>query len=116
MVDADLRDQIVRIESDIEDLAKTLDGCRKAMLVSKVAIGAGGTVVLAYLLGPILFDPTILIAALAAIIGGVVGFGSNSSTSKQAVAAMKAADAQRAELIGMIDLRPVGARNGLQGS
>ena len=111
MVDADLRDQIVRIESDIEDLAKTLDGCRKAMLVSKVTIGAGGTVVLAYLLGPIRFDPTILIAALAAIIGGVVGFGSNSSTSKQAVAAMKAADAQRAELIGMIDQ---GARNGLQ--
>ncbi|MGC1644155.1 MAG: hypothetical protein WA781_26535, partial [Pseudolabrys sp.] len=60
-------------------------------------------------------DPTIVIGvALAAIIGGVVVLGSNSSTSKQTMAAMKAADAQRAELIGMIDLRSVGSRNGLQ--
>ncbi|MGC1939870.1 MAG: hypothetical protein WA697_16720 [Pseudolabrys sp.] len=47
-------------------------------------------------------------------VNGVVGFGSNSSTSKQTMAAMKAADAQRAELIGMIDLRSVGSRNGRQ--
>ena len=55
-----------------------------------------------------------MIGALAAIIGGVVGFGSNSSTAKQAMAAMKDAEAQRAKLIGMIDLRSVGSRNGLQ--
>jgi hypothetical protein len=41
------------------------------------------------------------------VIGGIVVFGSNTSTSKQA-AALKAAEAHRAELIGMIDLRPVG--------
>ena len=69
---------------------------------------------MAYFLG-IRLDPTIVIGALAAIIGGVVGFGSNSSTSKQIMAAMKSAETQRAELIGMIDLRAVGAsRNGLQ--
>ena len=79
------------------------------MLLSEVAIGAGAIGILAYFLGPIRFDPTILIGALAAIIGGVVGFGSNSITSKQTMAAMKAAEAQRAELIGMIDLRTVGA-------
>jgi hypothetical protein len=67
----------------------------------------------AYFLG-IRLDPTIVIGALAAIIGGVVGFGSNSSTSKQTMAAMKAVEAQRAKLIGMIDLRPVGTRNGRQ--
>ena len=37
-----------------------------------------------------------------------MAFGSNSSTSKQAMAAMKDAEAQRAKLIGMIDLRAVG--------
>jgi hypothetical protein len=95
-------------------LAETLDRCRKAMLLSKVAIGVGAVCALAYLLGAIGFDPTAMIGAIAAVIGGVVVFGSNSSTSKQTAAAMKAADAQRAELIGMIDLRSVGSRNGLQ--
>ncbi|MGC1591943.1 MAG: hypothetical protein WA770_17750, partial [Pseudolabrys sp.] len=105
MVDGDLRDQIARLESDIEQLAEGLERCRKAMLLSKEAVTAGGICILAYFLGPIRFDPTILIGALAAVIGGVVGFGSNSSTAKQAMAAMKDAEAQRAKLIGMIDLR-----------
>ena len=56
MADGDLRDQIVRIEVDIDELAKTLDGCRKAMLFSKVAIAAGGIWILANLLGAIRFD------------------------------------------------------------
>jgi hypothetical protein len=36
----DLSDQIARIEVDIEELAKTLDTCRKAMLLSRLAIAA----------------------------------------------------------------------------
>ncbi|MGC1762998.1 MAG: hypothetical protein WA769_08610 [Pseudolabrys sp.] len=107
MIDGDLRDQIARRESDIEHLAEGLERCRKAMLFSKVAIGAGGVCILAYFLG-IRLDPTIVVGALAAIIGGVVVLGSNSSTSKQTMAAMKAGEAQRAELIGMINLRTVG--------
>ncbi|MGA7031571.1 MAG: hypothetical protein WB052_01840 [Pseudolabrys sp.] len=113
MVDGDLRDQIARLESDIEQLAEGLERCRKAMLLSKGAIAAGGICILAYFLG-IRFEPTIVIGALAAIVGGVVGFGSNSSTAKQTMAAMKVAEAQRTELIGMIDLRSVGSRNGRQ--
>jgi len=112
MVDRDLRDQIVGIETDIDELAKTLDGCRKAMLFSKVAIAAGGIWILANLLGAIRFEPATTIGAIAAIIGGVVVFGSNSSTSKQTTAAMKAAETRRAELIDMIDLRTVGANGG----
>ena len=114
MVDGDLRDQIARLESDIEQLAEGLERCRKAMLLSKGAVTAGGICILAYFLGPIRFDPTILIGALAAIIGGVVVFGSNLATSKQTLAAMKDAEAKRTELIGMIDLRSVGSRDGLQ--
>ena len=63
---------------------------------------------LAYFLGPIGFDSTILIGAIAAVVGGVVVYGSNSSTSKQTMAAMKDAEACKAELIGKIDLRTVG--------
>jgi hypothetical protein len=69
MTDGDLRDQIARLESDIEHLAEGLERCRKAMLFSKVAIGAGGVCILAYFLG-IRLDPTIVVGALAAIIGG----------------------------------------------
>src|SRR5262245_65080735 len=108
MADVNLLDQIERLESDIEQLAKTLDGCRKAILLSKVAIAAGGIWIFVYLLGAIEFEPAAMIGALAAIIGGVVVFGSNSSTSKQTTAAMKAAEIRRAELIDMIDPRVVG--------
>ena len=67
---------------------------------------------LAYLLGAISFDSVTMIGAMAVVIGGVVVFGSNSSTSKQTMAAMKAAEIQRAELIDMIDLRTVDERGG----
>src|SRR4029450_13389655 len=110
MAEGDLHDQITRIEAEIDKLAKTLDGCRKAMLFSKVAIAAGGIWILSYLLGAISFDPAAMMGAVAASIGGVVIFGSNSSTSKQTTAAIKAAETRRAELIDMIDLRTVGAK------
>lgn len=113
MTDDDSHDQIARLEGDIEQLADGLDRCRKAMLLSKVAIAGGGICILAYFLGVISFDPAIMIGALAAVIGGVVVFGSNLSTSKQTTAAMKAAETQRAELIDMIDLRGVGAHREL---
>jgi hypothetical protein len=91
MADSDLHDQISDLESDIERFAESLDRCRKAMLFSKVVIAAGVISILAYLLGAIPFEPATMVGALAAIIVGVVVFGPNSSTSKQANAAMKAA-------------------------
>ncbi|MGB6588948.1 MAG: hypothetical protein WBE93_23665, partial [Pseudolabrys sp.] len=103
MADRDLSDQIARLEADIEQLADSIDRCRKAMLLSKIAIAGGGICMVAYFLVPIGFDPTILIGALAAIIGGVVILGSNVGTSKQAMAAMKDAQTQRANLIDTID-------------
>jgi hypothetical protein len=112
MTDGDLSDQIARIEADIEQLAEGLDRCRKAMLLSKVAIAAGGIWILAYFLGAIRFEPATMIGAIAVIIGGIVVLGSNSSTSKQTTTEMKAAETQRAELIDMLHLQTVG-RGGL---
>jgi hypothetical protein len=54
-----------------------------------------------------------MVGAFAAMIGGVVLLGSNRSTLQQSTAAMQAAEAQRAALIGEIDLRVVGGRNGV---
>jgi hypothetical protein len=63
---------------------------------------------LATVLGAIRFDPMMMIAAIAAVLGGIVALGSNRSTSDQATAGLQAAELRRIELIGTIDLRLVG--------
>jgi hypothetical protein len=112
MSDGDLTNQIARIEADIEQFAETLEGCRKVMTLSRVVIAAGGIWIVAYFLGVIRFDPALMVGAIAAIIGGIVVLGSNSSTSRQTMAAMKFAEAERAKLIDIINPRAVGASRG----
>ena len=106
----DLHEQILHIEAHIEELTDIVERCRKIILISKVAIAAGGILILAIVVGALGFDPTILIGAIAAVIGGTVVFGSNTSTLKQTSADMKAAEARRTELISRMDLRVVGDR------
>ena len=106
--DGDLHEQVLRIEAHIEELTDIIEGCRKIILFSKVAIAAGGILILATLIGAVGFDPTVLIGAIAAVIGGTVVFGSNRSTLKQITDEMKAAEARRSELINRMDLRVVG--------
>ena len=105
MTDGDLHDQISRLEAQIDKLADTIEGCRKIILASKVAIAAGGIWVLATLLGAVRFDLVILSAAMTTFMGGIVVFGSNTATSQQASARMKDAEAVRAELIGRLELQ-----------
>jgi hypothetical protein len=112
MADGDLRDQILRLEAHIEELTEVIEKCRKAILISKVAIAAGGIWLSAFTLGAIRFDPVAMIGAIAVVIGGFVVFGSNASTSKQAAVAIKAAKALRAELIDKINLWVVGEADG----
>jgi hypothetical protein len=106
--DGDLREQISHLEADLEELADAAERCRKIILISKAAIAAGGTLILAITFGAVGFDPMVMIGSLAAVIGGTVVFGSNTSTLKQTTTAMKAAEAHRAELISRMDLRVVG--------
>jgi hypothetical protein len=73
-----------------------------------LAVAAAGIWLLALTLGVIRFDPMGMIAALAVVIGGIVVFGSNTSTSKQATIDIKAAEALRADLINNISLWVVG--------
>ena len=108
MADGDLRDQILRFEADIENLTEVIERCRKVILASKIAIAAGGILLLAFTLGAIRLDPMAMIGAIAVVLGGIVAFGSNMSTSKQAAVAIKAAEALRAELIGKIKPQVVG--------
>jgi UPF0716 family protein affecting phage T7 exclusion len=106
--DGDLHEQILHIEAHIDELTDIIERCRKIILFSKVAVAAGGILILATISGAVGFDPTVLIGAIAAVIGGTVVFGSNMSTLKQTMADMKAAEAHRTELISRMDLKVVG--------
>ena len=102
-----VREKIARIEADLEEFAVSLDRCRKAMLLAKVAIAAGALWMIAALVGAISFDSTPAVGAIGAIIGGIVVYGSNSSTSKQTLEAMKAAERRRSDLIDIISPKAV---------
>jgi hypothetical protein len=105
--DGGLPDQISRLEAQIDGLAEALERCRKIALASKVAIAAGGIGIAAMTLGAVRLDPMAMIAAMTAVIGGIVVFGSNDSTAKQTSARVTDAEALRAELIGTLELRIV---------
>lgn len=102
-----LRDEIARLELQIETLAESIERCRKLDLAAKVAIAGGAVWLLATVLGAVDFVTPLVLAAIAAGLGGTVLLGSNSSTWKQAAAAQRRAEARRAELIGQIEMRAI---------
>jgi membrane associated rhomboid family serine protease len=112
MDDSDPREQIQLLEARIEELAEINERCRKVIAISKAAIAFGGLLTVAIMFGAIGFDPVAMIAAITAVIGGVVLLGSNNSTLAEKTAAMRAAEAERATLISRIDLRLVGDGDG----
>ena len=112
LVDDDPREEIVRLEADIERFAETAESCRKLILISKGAMAVAGILIVAGLFELITLDPAVLIGAFGVVLGGIVVFGSNASSLDQAMAATRAAELRRSELIGKIDLRLVGKPNG----
>jgi hypothetical protein len=105
-----LREEIVRLEAEIERLAETIESCRKLILMAKAAMALAALLILGALVGVITPDPAVMIGAFGVAVGGLVVFGSNNSTLEQARAATKAAELRRSALIGQIDLRVVGGR------
>ena len=106
-MDEEPREQLFDLEVQIEELADALERCRKTALASKAAMGLGGILMAATTLGVVTFDPMVMVASLAALLGGVVVFGSNTSTANQLSESMRSAEAQRAALIGQLDIRLV---------
>jgi hypothetical protein len=99
--------EIVRLEEHIEELAAKIESCRKFILASRIAAAGGGIVLALMLLGAIRFDPAAMAAAVAALLGGIVVWGSNGSTAKEAAKELATAEADRAALIEKIDLRVI---------
>jgi hypothetical protein len=106
-MDDEPHEQISELEVQIEELADALERCRKTALASKAAMGLGGILMAATTLGFVTFDPVVMIAGLAALLGGVVVFGSHTSTANQLSESMRSAEAQRTALIGRLDIRLV---------
>jgi hypothetical protein len=107
MVDADPHDEIERLEAQIEVLSARIESCRKFILAARIAVAGGGILLVALLLGLIRFDPTWMLTAVAALLGGIVVWGSNGSTAKEATEQLAKAEANRRALIGVINLRVI---------
>jgi hypothetical protein len=100
-------DDIARIEARIEELAAAIENCRKISLAAKIAVTTGAAWLALALLGLVDLAPSLAVAALAAIIGGVVLLGSNATTWTQTATAMQASESLRTDMIGRLELRPV---------
>ncbi|HET7886918.1 MAG TPA: hypothetical protein VFL62_11890 [Bradyrhizobium sp.] len=100
-------DDISAIEERIEDLSRTAERCRKFILASKIAIGAGAVLLLIVILGLFGAGGASVLGAIALVLGGIVSLGSNISTLEQTREAIADAEAIRREMIGVIDLRLV---------
>ena len=97
----------MRLEERIEELCAKIESCRKFILASRIAVTGGGIVLAAMLVGAIRFDLGTMAASVVAFLGGIVVWGSNTSTAKEAAKEMAAAEADRAALIEIIDPRVI---------
>ena len=102
--------EIARLEEHIEQLSMKLEGCRKYAAAALTSIGLGAVLLVAGLAGAMQLDAVTVMAAGAAVLGGIVLSGSNRSTTREVEAELAAAEAERAALIGQIDLRVVSER------
>ena len=100
----DLREQISRLERDIERLSDSVERCRKIAVAAKIAIGAGCVLLASLLVGAIGADALSLIVSAILIIGGIVLLGSNETTLKQRLARIEEAERLRAALISQMEL------------
>jgi len=105
--DGDPHDKIARLEAQLDELAARLESCRKFILAARVAMVCGAIALIAMLFGAARFDPGIMALAVAAVLGGIVVWGSNGSTAREAAAELAKVEADRAALIGHLDLHIV---------
>jgi hypothetical protein len=113
---SNLRDEIVRIEDRIEQLAEKIESCRKLILASRIIVAGGACMLTGMLFGAIRFDPGAMAAAVAALLGGIAVWGSNGSTAEEATNELTISADARSMLIQRMDLKDVTTARALPGS
>jgi hypothetical protein len=103
----DPHEEIVRLEEHIEELAAKIESCRKFVLASRIVVAGGGVVLAAMLLGAIRSDLGLMAASVASFLGGIVVWGSNGSTAKEAANEIAASESEQAALIEQINPRVI---------
>jgi hypothetical protein len=98
MDDSGYRDEIVRLEAQIEELAAKIENCRKFILAGRIAVVIGCAVLVAMLPGLVRSDPSMIGLAAAAVLGGIVVAVSNRSTAQEASNELSANEAKRNHL------------------
>jgi hypothetical protein len=103
-------DEIVGLDGDIEELAAKIESCRKFILTSRIVVASGGLLLAGMLFGAIRSDLELMAAAVSLLLGGIVVWGSNSSTAKEAAKEIATAESERAALIEHINPRVISSQ------
>jgi hypothetical protein len=98
---------IERLEAEIDSAARTIEWCRKFIIISKVMMVLGGLWLAAIATGLERFTPLAMIFAITMVIAGIVGFGTNRSTAEQAAERLDNAERLRSQLIDRLRLEEV---------
>jgi len=106
-VEASDEQPIERLEAEIESAARTIEWCRKFIILSKAMMALGGLWLAAIATGLERFTPLAMIFAITMVIAGIVGFGTNRSTAEQAAKRLEEAERLRSQLIDRLRLEEV---------
>ncbi len=98
---------IDRLEAEIESAARTIEWCRKFIIISKVMMASGALWLAAIVTGMEPFSPFALIVAITIVIAGIVGFGTNRSTAERAAQRLEDAEQLRSRMIDRLGLQQV---------
>ena len=103
----DPHSEIARLEREIESVAAENERCRRFDLGAKLAMLAGAAWLGTVFFGLARGDTATTLLAIAALVGGIVVYGSNRSSWRSAAERQASAEARRARLIDDLDMRVV---------
>ena len=91
----------------MDDLRDRIESCRKAILLSRAGVAVAGAALALALFGVVRSTPLLLLA-MAGVLAGLVGAGSNRTTAQQAQADLASCRAERDALIDGLAPRTLG--------